>query len=381
MKIKKRDDNGGCTIVIPTYNRSYYLKRLLSYYNEYLDRNKYKIIIADSSSCENKKQNKKIIEQFPGLGILYLNEYPADINMLSKICSVLCHIKSEYCVICADDDFITPQGIEQSISFLKKNDDFTVVYGLGFAFWLKHAQENKQHFYRGRIIQHSSVTFSEPKERLIYHLLNYVPTFYGVHRSDFLRTIFKELKEFTSDPVFGELFLSMLTLIYGKMKCLDVFYTARDKGGNIKSNRQVFWLNDFIKKGCFKEKYSKFKEGLLIHLSKKYQSDALDIEELKTAIDDAMSIYLANYMKGIKSAKKKLLICEIKDILNHFRITSWMYGGIRLLYRKLFPACQIRMDDLVSSTGTPPSEHYEEIQHIYNHLLLFPIADKKGHVR
>ena len=46
------DTNYGCTIIIPTYNRSDYLRRILSYYNEY---------VADSSSDETKKMNKETI--------------------------------------------------------------------------------------------------------------------------------------------------------------------------------------------------------------------------------------------------------------------------------------------------------------------------------
>jgi len=56
---KNNRANYGCTIIIPTYNRPDYLRRILSYYNEY--GRDYNIIVADSSSDENKKMNKETI--------------------------------------------------------------------------------------------------------------------------------------------------------------------------------------------------------------------------------------------------------------------------------------------------------------------------------
>ena len=59
MKKQNNGSNYGCTILIPTYNRSDYLRRILSYYNEY--GGNYNIIVADSGSDETKKMNKETI--------------------------------------------------------------------------------------------------------------------------------------------------------------------------------------------------------------------------------------------------------------------------------------------------------------------------------
>ncbi|NQU02533.1 MAG: glycosyltransferase, partial [Syntrophaceae bacterium] len=66
------------TIIIPTYNRPQYLKRILSYYDEY--GTAYNIIVADSSSDEIKKVNEETISSFSNLDIQYFNSYSADIN-------------------------------------------------------------------------------------------------------------------------------------------------------------------------------------------------------------------------------------------------------------------------------------------------------------
>ena len=76
-----------CTIIIPTYNRPDYLKRLLSYYDS---RNvEYKIIIADSSSGDNKIKNDKISSSFVKLDILHITDYTSTISPIDKLCDIL----------------------------------------------------------------------------------------------------------------------------------------------------------------------------------------------------------------------------------------------------------------------------------------------------
>ena len=99
------------TIIIPTYNRPNHLRRLLDYYNKY--GKNFKIIVADSSSNENKKLNKKSVLIFSNLNIFYLGSYSSKINAYYKISDALNHVNIKYSVLCADDDFIIPNGINQ----------------------------------------------------------------------------------------------------------------------------------------------------------------------------------------------------------------------------------------------------------------------------
>jgi glycosyltransferase involved in cell wall biosynthesis len=67
------------TIIIPTHNRPDYLRRVLDYYSSY--KAGYNIIVADSSSDENKRRNKETISSLPDLKILYFGHYPSESNM------------------------------------------------------------------------------------------------------------------------------------------------------------------------------------------------------------------------------------------------------------------------------------------------------------
>ena len=99
-----------CTIVIPTFNRLKYLRRILSYYNGFEEN--YNIIVADSSSSKNKKLNNKSVLIFSNLDIQYIDKYPSKIEPNHKINDTLNYINTKYSVFCADDDFIIPKSID-----------------------------------------------------------------------------------------------------------------------------------------------------------------------------------------------------------------------------------------------------------------------------
>jgi len=215
------------TILILTYNRPNRLKRLIDYYSGYnVD---YNIIIADSSSTENKVLNKETISSFPNLKILHLDVYSDKINPLHKLVDAIKYTKTKYCLFGADDDFITPNGINQSVDFLENNQDFTVAHGHYISFYSKNKKKGEKKFYwrLGNTVK--QITFSDAKSRLIEYISNCsISTFYSVHRTDFFKMILKEILKFTNDERFSEFLISIFPLIYGKMKCLDTLYAARE---------------------------------------------------------------------------------------------------------------------------------------------------------
>lgn len=361
--MQKLIENVLITIIIPTYNRPDYLKRILNYYNECGIN--YKIIVADSSLPKNKEENRKIIQSLPNLDILYLGDYPDTISQFYKTADVLEHVKSRYCVMCADDDFITASGINQSVDFLEKNPDFTVAQGDYISFGSK--ADNKGFLQFVWVYEpYKSITFPDANERFIFHFLNYHPTFYAVHRTDFLKFIFKETIRFTNDGLFGELLPTMLTLIYGKMKHLDVLYAAREKMYiSIGEKREN--LIDFMKAGTYHEKYAKYRDCLVLHLSKESQ---LDVGDSKKAVDRSISAYMDKCYHP--NFEKKMY-----DILGHLRLPYWIDEGIRTSYRTLFHPKIMRVDDFTGSGVIPSSKYYDDFDRIRRHVLLYSAPEKR----
>lgn len=324
------------TIIIPTYNRYPLLLRLLKYYESYAFLGRF--CVFDSSSCEKVPPALQLILNSRHIDYY---RYEPDIIPIQKICQGIndARIDTPYTVFCADDDFAMPNGIQQSVDFLEKNSDFTIAHGHYIHFWTEG--DNRSFRWRPGY-PYVSNTSSDPESRFLSHFTNYVPTFYAVHRTDFLKMILNETIKFTSEVRFGELLPSMLALIYGKMKHLDVLYCARDSQPGSAGGRSSKNMPDFVREGTFDEKYSKFKDCLATHLSKQFQSN-IDAEKI---IDKAMDLYL-----------------QIHFVLKKEQIE------LLPIYEKEFLPGKIVSHNFARSVGDPSSKYYGDFRNIRSHVL------------
>jgi hypothetical protein len=177
--------------------------------------------------------------------------------------------------------------------------------------------------------------------------------------------IWTENIKFMNDVIFGELLPSMLDLIYGKMKCLDVLYAIRTEHLVRPGYRPT--LADAIKAGTYNEEYARFRECLSTHLSKQSQ---LEIEESRKVVDNAMSAYMKKYYYPPKS-KMASLTTRLGHILDLLKLPGWLDKGIRRPYR-LAELRNIKKDSLdMSST----SKYYEDFNRIRLHVLSYQNND------
>ena len=175
-----------------------------------------------------------------------------------------------------------------------------------------------------------------------------------------MKIIFEETVKFTNYDGFGELLPSMLTLTYGKMKCLDLLYGARELIPD-SSARTSKTLVHFIKNGTYNEKYAKFRDCLSAHLRKQTQ---LDIRESEKVVDDAMSAYMKKYFPI------NPIIIKMEVVLDYLRLPDWMDKKIRALYRVLFLTKQ-KPDSSFSLGISPTYEYYDDLNKIRHHVLSY----------
>ncbi len=334
MNSKEFDD---ITIVIPTFNRCRYFLRVLDYYNTYTPG--VRIIVADSSRDEEAESNRAIASSFGGLNILYLGYHP-DINGVHKMLEMSSHVETPYVVFCADDDFVIPNGIIESKRFLEKNPDYTTAHGHYIQF---KTEQHGTKFWWNAIYPYDSNTSSDAVRRFMKHFSNYsIPTFYAVHRAEFLQMIFSEDLKYATDVRFGELLPTMLTSIYGKMKHLDVFYSARDGlSGSI--SRMAKRISTYVEEGTYAQHYVPFRECLALHLSRQAR---LSINEAQRIVDEAMSIYYhVSFVMG-RRRRKELSI-----------------------YEKLFAPGEMIREKFSQLVEDPSSKYYKDFNDIRNHVL------------
>jgi len=310
----------GCTVVIPTYNRPNHLKRILSYYNQC--GSDLPIIIADSSFGENKKKNRETVSSFHNLSLSYLDEYDPCIIPAHKILDAFQQVSTKYCVLCADDDFITPNGIKESADFLDLNPDFTVAHGVQAAFTLKFVSGREPQFRCRQHLGPSNIHL-KPEDRLIYKVADDDHTsFYAVHRTDFIKMVFTETLKmmsyrpftgdltFRSDFIFAELLIIWLPAIYGKEKCLDTLYSVREDCTPIHLRRGEINMRDLMKDGSYKDNKQKFSDCVAGHLG---EQSGISLVKAQEIVDKEITVYVS---KSISIAGRMVTALNLPDWLD-----------------------------------------------------------------
>ncbi|MDD2707160.1 MAG: TIGR00180 family glycosyltransferase [Verrucomicrobiae bacterium] len=253
--------NKNITLILPTYNRAKYFMRLL----EFLTSASFEmdILILDSSIDEIKIENGRCMEKIePSLKIKRL-QYSSTMVGIDKILDGLSKVKTEFVVFCADDDFIMPQGIAMAADFLEKNPDYSVAHGYYLTCSLNRQPNNSINCVIDPEYYTPSWDHGDPVFRLCQHFGHYQATFYGVHRTEKLKeNLMKNVRQFPCvSDLFGEVYLSMLDVIHGKIKRLPVFYYCRSFSGPSSGWETWFARDDFS------THYSRFRNGLAAELA------------------------------------------------------------------------------------------------------------------
>lgn len=200
------------TIIIPTKNRQHYLERIVDYYTN----SGIHILIADATE-------KKYVKKLPD-NITYYH-YP-NIPYCTKLNDVFEKIKTPYSLLCADDDFIVPDGINKCIDFLNKNPSYNSAQGHYTFFY--HSRNTL--FYLPGYMSAIGADFKEDTARERIQKFNKVGVqfYYCIHKTETLKAVFNYSSNKFTNLNLVELFIGMSTLIKGKHKVLPVFYSVRE---------------------------------------------------------------------------------------------------------------------------------------------------------
>lgn len=312
--------NKNATVIITTHNREKYLRRSLSYYLNF-DLN---LIVCDSSEkvfdFSTYKHNGWKYIHSPGM------------PMADKIYRVLESVETGYTVICADDDFVLLNAINECINFLSLNKEYVCATGYITTF-VKDGQI--PYFKSGytQLLNEYKIPEENASDRLSHMLSNYFPTFYAVHRTDSLKKTFMLMKE---NPKFLEMTQSLATAINGKIKALSVFYGVWE--GIFNSAGQVY--TDFYTlstKNIYRDEYNLWLEDMSAYLMK---CEGCSSIEAKNKIQQAVSLYI-EAINGTIYLKLKRVIkkCSLARLIN-FKVKLKLLKKQEtdnLLYQKGFP--------------------------------------------
>lgn len=209
------------TIVVPTYNRYDYLVRWLSYYQ--LKRFPCAIKILDSSA---DKTYSKQLEQLLTDPNVSCQKFDSSTFFVHKIVQGIKSVETPFSVLCADDDFLVPSGLEQCVEFLSNQSDFLSCQGRS----ILHQLKEDKFLWMPNGLNALSVDQQTPAKRFDFFFPdNYCGyPLYAVHRTDLHKEIWDAADHCVCDWGLSEIFPSSLSVILGKMKILDCFYSSRE---------------------------------------------------------------------------------------------------------------------------------------------------------
>lgn len=323
-------------LIIPTYNRIEYLKRILDYYQEY--GKDFNFIVADSSNPVNKTKNKKLIRSYSNLNILYIDKFSQNLVQSIKFAHMVKYAKSKYVCFCADDDFIIPNAIRKCINFLEKNSDYVAAHGtyIGFYLHINILMSNK--FWWNFRSSPNTISSSKPIDRLTSLLTNSHQVLWSVRRTNITQACYKQFLKYKIDPlllpILGELIPDALTAIYGKVKSLNILYAARQYFESIISYYPN--LPDAKHIGIFDREYHKFKACLLDNMAKqdnisKNRSSEIIDKAMEEVIKNSNQQYLMNKIYLALRYLPKVVLKKINSLHAHYLFSKPKKGNIGLI--------------------------------------------------
>ena len=244
------------TIIVPTFDRPEKCVNLINYLLREFD--DIKIVIVQTFrkkklNLTNELKNKKNIQ--------LINLDPT-VNLYKKLYIATEKITTPLSCVCADDDFVTIDGIKKSINFFKKHDDFVMCKGKNISFF-KYYNNRKINFTFFDSSSSYTIDNNDPTLRVQQLLRDHTCLVYGTFRTNYLRQALEKtsiyldasnseikINFYLKFMCFAELFFGLAITSLGKIKYYkdDIFYF-----------RDVLYIKSYVDS-----------LGILIHKKKQY---------------------------------------------------------------------------------------------------------------
>lgn len=218
------------TLVIPTYNRTFYLSRCLWYHAHFPFG---QIIVADSSPEDvkiiNRNTAQKIRETFER-DILYLEYKPETEtyggDIYRKWWDAVAHSNTEFSQFCTDKEFVIPTVSCMGIQYLNKNPKYICAFGSRVEFI--------KAIIRKKYVA-PSCTQSYDEEKAIDRMSKLVvchsipENMFQLYRTDVKKILNQIISDSNINDIrYGEITTELQPLVYGKVKQFNLPGRVRD---------------------------------------------------------------------------------------------------------------------------------------------------------
>lgn len=275
------------TIIIILHNRHRNLDRLLEYYSG----QGFQIVIADSSREEHR---------FDYLSPSVRYVYRPGLSFTQKVEEILPTVQTPYVLMCADDDFVIPSGIHESVEFLNNNPEYCSAQGMILKYYVNpyETEFRVDLLYQGDFSLHSGKSW----ERIEKLFKPYKSLLYAVHRTEILNKVFMGAGKSFGNLYLNEYLTSIVPLFYGRYKDMEGLYQVREHS-DFSDDKTVDNIDVIVQDTKYRDEYHRFLAYLdakMNHLSKEEQI------WLNKAVNQSLQDY-AGHVKQIKQEAPSLI--------------------------------------------------------------------------
>lgn len=269
------------TLVMLSFERQLFVIRSMKYWSN----KNVKLVVLDGSKRAIKSSFLKSLNL--NRNIYYEHYKSSYVKRLKRATSL---VNTKYVALIGDDEFYIPSTVEKCINELDKNNELVSCIGRAVGFWPMDGAVYGRSKYP-ELLDYK-ILHNEPKERIKFHMRNYVPSLvYGVTRSFQWKIATSAIieKEFTVFAIF-ELQMEMILSFCGKSKVIPFLMWLRsskeskkkihkEKSLNPKNKFPEWWQNKQLKNehkrfiSIVSEKFSLLNPG---HKYEYYKNSVID---------------------------------------------------------------------------------------------------------
>ncbi len=283
------------TILIPTYNRQMYLKRLLCHYKD----SNINIVVVDGSKETFSHEYGENVNYY------HLNKK----SYLERLAFALDIIKTKYVVICSDDDLITINSLNEHILFLENNNDYVISQGTSLFFNTKF---NRFNVLSHRIVSNNTLG-DKAQIRLKQSFDKYTHAVYVVVQLKLIKKIFKEIVKYNiKDIMVVELLTVGIYAIHGKFNFSNSLYYYQE---NLENS-----LGNIYSSYSISKENKRDHESLRLILSEYlYKNSELSQDTSIEFINKELNDFLTNAEDSFLVKFKKIIRKKIPNIFFKYR--------------------------------------------------------------
>lgn len=317
------------TLCVPTLNRPEFLARLLRYYAT--TRYRHWIFIGDSSECQHAERNQQTVASFDGVLKVVYRHYPG-LSSCACVEQLNREVTTPYCAFMADDDFVTPSGLDRCLAFLERHSDYVAAHGRAILFQIEgggaHGAIGNVGPYPQAVVRSETgaARLREFFTSSLYTLL------FSVHRTEAWQAMFRGVSSLPGDRsqnIFkDELIPVSVSVIRGKVQELDGLYLARQAHEGIYRHPDIY---DWITDPAWLPSYEVFRDRLGEELCRQ---DGLDAAEARRVVKDVCWAFLAHgMMSSWQAASRQPVHAERR--LHGLRRVARQIPGLRPIWRRV----------------------------------------------